>query len=149
MRAARSFSINGPQRSQWIRWPFERQHAFVLSSHPAERGTVLVVDDEPDIRDCICEVLEMEGYQALPAEDGKRGLEALDRVRPRLVLLDVSMPIMDGHEFMQRLRARPELNDVPVVIMTAGKASPPGAVGFLQKPCEVGALLECVARHAA
>lgn len=115
------------------------------STDTGARGTVLVVDDEPDIRECICEVLELEGYQALAAEDGRRGLEALDRVRPCLVLLDVTMPNMDGHEFMQHFRARPGFESVPVVIMSAGRSSPKGASAFLQKPCEVQTLLQCVA----
>ena len=106
---------------------------------------MLVVDDEPDIRECICEVLELEGYEALAAEDGRAGLEALERARPRLVLLDVSMPNMDGHEFMSALRTRPEL-EVPVVVMTAGKSQPEGAKAFIQKPCEVSTLLQCVAQ---
>lgn len=140
-------------RSQedWIQPFAERQHGETLDSEStnAARGTVLVVDDEPDIRECICEVLQLEGYEALAAEDGKKGLEALEQVRPKLVLLDVSMPNMDGHEFMEHFRARPGFEDVPVVIMTAGKSSPRGATAFIQKPCEVNVLLECVAQYCA
>lgn len=110
---------------------------------------VLVVDDEPDIRECICEVLNLEGYETRGAEDGRKALDALEQLRPQLVLLDVSMPNMDGHEFMRALRARPEFEKVPVVIMSAGRSSPKGAVGFLQKPCEVDTLLDCVAQHCA
>lgn len=110
---------------------------------------VLVVDDEPDIRECICEVLNLEGYETISAEDGRQALDAMAVSLPKLVLLDVSMPIMDGHEFMQELRTRAELASVPVVIMTAGRTSPKGAVGLLHKPCEVDTLLDCVARHCA
>jgi DNA-binding response OmpR family regulator len=77
---------------------------------------VLVVDDEPDIRELVRELLERAGHEVIEASDGNEGLRVFFAERPELVILDVSMPGMDGWQMLERIR---ELSDVPVVMLTA------------------------------
>ena len=82
-------------------------------------STVLVVDDMPIFRDPIAASLRLAGFETLCAADGAAAL-ALARVRrPDVVLLDVSMPVMDGFAFLRDLRRDPRLADVPVILLTA------------------------------
>jgi DNA-binding response OmpR family regulator len=77
---------------------------------------ILVVDDEPDIRFLLAELLRRAGYDVVQAEDGRAGLRAVHESRPDLVLLDVSMPELDGWQTLERIR---DLSDVPVMMLTA------------------------------
>jgi two-component system, chemotaxis family, chemotaxis protein CheY len=116
-----------------------------MPPHPC----VLVVDDDPGIRDTLQFMLEDAGYDVLTATTG---LEALDRVnerRPALILLDLQMPLMTGQETLARLRQMPY--QIPVVFMTAGlraqvEAVRHGADGHLAKPFEFDELLQVVRR---
>jgi DNA-binding response OmpR family regulator len=77
---------------------------------------VLVIDDDPDIRALVAELLERAGFVVEQAEDGRAGLRALHRSPPDLVVLDVSMPDMDGWQTLERIR---DLSTVPVMMVTA------------------------------
>ena len=77
---------------------------------------VLVIDDEEDIRLLVCELLRRAGYQVLDAADGRAGLRILHEAVPDLVVLDVSMPLLDGWQTLERIR---DLSDVPVIMLTA------------------------------
>src|SRR3954451_1154753 len=79
-------------------------------------ASVLVVDDEADIRTLVRELLERAGHDVVEARDGNEGLQAFFSSRPDLVVLDVSMPGLDGWGTFERIR---ELSDVPVVMLTA------------------------------
>src|SRR3954470_23412003 len=83
--------------------------------------SILVVDDDDDIREAIKEVLEHEGYSATGASNGHEALQALARgeVRPSLILLDLMMPEMDGWEFLRRIDDEPGLHRIPVALMSA------------------------------
>ena len=101
-----------------------------MSKKPLQ--TVMYVDDEPDIR----EVVEMSlglvaDLSVHTADSGEQALEALPRVQPDMVLLDVMMPGMDGPTTLARMRARPELAGIPVVFMTA-KAMPQEIARFIE-----------------
>jgi DNA-binding response OmpR family regulator len=80
------------------------------------RLRILVIDDEEDIRTLLRELLERAGYSVDEAADGKAGLRQLYANAPALVILDVSMPDMDGYEALERIR---DLSDVPVLMLTA------------------------------
>jgi CheY-like chemotaxis protein len=115
------------------------------------RPLVLVVDDDPDILDAVCDILQGEGYRV---DRARHGLEALDRVaaeRPDLVLLDLMMPVMDGEGFARTLRERGE-RAIPTVVISADgnplRAKAVGAQGFLAKPFDIDALLSEVAALA-
>ena len=84
----------------------------------AEKGTVLVVEDDENTRDLLRRTLESEGHEVCEAANGREGLECLEENEPGLVLLDLMMPKMDGFEFLEALRTG-ENHDVPVVVVTA------------------------------
>jgi DNA-binding response OmpR family regulator len=81
-----------------------------------ERGTILVVDDEPNIADLVELYLRRDGYRVVKAGTGEDGLKAVDHHRPRLVVLDVGLPDIDGLEVCRRLRTTSQL---PVIFLTA------------------------------
>ena len=104
---------------------------------------VVLVDDEPYIRETISFILELEGYQVRAAVNGREGLELIREVKPRAVLLDAMMPEMDGFEVCRRLRADPEVAGTTVFMLTAmgqkldqETAHAAGVDHFLTKPFE-------------
>jgi PAS domain S-box-containing protein len=82
-------------------------------------GDVLVVDDDTDARTRLRTVLERNGWRVREAANGQEALEQVARARPQLILLDLTMPVMDGFTFLGALRAQKEGSDVPVVVLTA------------------------------
>ena len=112
----------------------------------APRRSVLVVEDDEDIRAAIAEILEGEGYEVAIAANGSEALDELEHMRrPCLILLDLMMPVMNGHEFLARLRDTPRMQRVPVLVLTAvSTEAPPGARGLLRKPFIVEELLDAV-----
>ncbi|HEV2902391.1 MAG TPA: response regulator [Gaiellaceae bacterium] len=120
--------------------------AFVSGSGNAAgsrvRGTplVLIVDDDPRIREFVRVNLEMDGYVVREAANAEEGLEALEEHPPDLILLDVMMPGVDGWEMLRRMQERHGMGSIPV-IMFSGQADSSdsdavarGAQGFLGKP---------------
>ena len=79
---------------------------------------ILIVDDEEDMRRIFGAKLAAEGYGVLYAEDGNQGREMARRFRPNLILLDVTMPVMDGFETATRLKSEPETKDIPIIFLT-------------------------------
>jgi signal transduction histidine kinase/DNA-binding response OmpR family regulator/ligand-binding sensor domain-containing protein len=86
---------------------------------PTSHQSVLIVEDDEQAREMLRRALNREGWQVLEAENGRVALERLDGLVPALILLDLMMPEMDGFEFMQQLRERPDCRRVPVVVITA------------------------------
>ena len=81
--------------------------------------SVLVVDDDEDVRELLCDLLIHEGYRVAGAQDGAAALEHLvSGPPPNVVLLDLTMPKMDGYEFLERRAADPRLRDIPVVVIS-------------------------------
>jgi len=113
--------------------------------------TVLVIEDEEELRELIREALEMNGYTVVTADEGQEALDAIARIeRPCLVLLDLLMPGMNGWEFFERMRACPELAAVPVVVhSSAPSRAPEGVSRVLQKPLEFDRLLAVVREYCA
>ena len=101
---------------------------------------ILVVDDDSDFREGLRAALEMKGYQVEEAANGKDALEQIEKKPPLLVLLDLQMPVMNGRELLQKLRAAPDTKDVPVVIISGfgfeWEAELMGAQGYIGKPFE-------------
>jgi CheY-like chemotaxis protein len=110
---------------------------------------VLVVDDDPDILDAICDILDAEGYRVARARHGAEALEQVEAARPDIILLDLMMPVMDGVAFSHALRQRPRVSDIPIVVISADgnpqRAASVGAAGYLAKPFDIEALLAQVA----
>jgi CheY-like chemotaxis protein len=116
--------------------------------------TILVVDDDPLIRLTVTGILEDEGYTVVDAGDGLEALAVLatlDGVRPAAILLDITMPRMDGYAFAEELGRRGLRDALPVIVLTADgraaeKAARVGADGYLTKPFTLPTLLAEVAR---
>ena len=109
-------------------------------------ASVLVVDDDDDIREAICGVLEAEGYTTMTAENGEVALASLDKGRrPCVVLLDLMMPVMNGWDFMRAVSEKGTLDDLPVIVVSAySETVAPGAKRVLKKPLDVKQLLAAV-----
>jgi CheY-like chemotaxis protein len=108
---------------------------------------VLVVDDEIVLAQVIGEFLEDEGYSVLLAHGSRGVLQLLERERPDLVFLDVMMPDGDGRDIVKEMQSRPDLKDLPVVMMSAGVSLQKlnvGVRGFLRKPFDIVELLALV-----
>ncbi len=87
---------------------------------PDARPTVLVLDDDPEICDVVAEVLTDDGFDVVCVSDGALGLEHLElNPRPAAILLDLMMPKLNGWTFADRVRAVPQLRDIPIIVMTA------------------------------
>jgi CheY-like chemotaxis protein len=114
--------------------------------------TVLVVDDDRDIRESLRDLLEHEGYRVRMAADGAEAVAAMEEEPPCLVILDLMMPVMDGWAFRTQQLADPRLAAIPVVILS-GTTEPARAAHdlhvdeILQKPVDVPRLLSVVDRH--
>jgi CheY-like chemotaxis protein len=115
-----------------------------------EDDLILVVDDDPDIRLTLSEVLENAGYCVASAANGEEALQFLRSSGvPCLILLDLMMPRMDGYQFRAEQRKDPALATIPVVILTAGASQPDEleAVAVFRKPFNVDRLVAVVGQH--
>ena len=111
-------------------------------------NTILVVDDEPLIRDVVVDLLRDEGYDVVTADDGHAALEMVQQEAPRLVLMDVMMPRMDGRAAFRAMREQAQGDGLPVILMSA-MAEPadldPEITAFLRKPLDLDHLLTLIA----
>ena len=109
--------------------------------------TVLVIDDDDDVRAVMAAVLEDDGWTVRTAENGLRALDSLVLVRPSAIILDLRMPVMDGLTFAARYREFPEPRAPLVLIsatVTAEAIHATGAAAGLRKPIDLDVLLEIV-----
>jgi CheY-like chemotaxis protein len=140
-------------RAVMLRRPIPPMNA--VNAYPLEsRGTILVVEDDHDIRVSVRNVLEDEGYTVLTVTNGRSALDLLEHEAavgdaPCLIILDLMLPVMDGWHFADRLREDPQLGKIPIVIMSAYEdpPPPPAAVGFVKKPVDTETLLQMIALH--
>ena len=118
------------------------------------KKTVVCVEDEPEIIDLIRLILGRKGFDLTGATGGLEGLEAIRRVKPDLVLLDLMMPDMDGWEVYQQMKADPDLKNIPVIVVTAKAQSIDKILGlhiakvddYVTKPFGPQELLQSVER---
>ena len=116
------------------------------------KEVVLVVDDDDDLRETICDVLEDDGFAAASAANGKEALDYLrSSPRPAMILLDLSMPVMDGVTFRELQRSDPAFAEIPVVVFSAAASLAEKCrdlgVEVLKKPLKLEQLLAVVARY--
>jgi CheY-like chemotaxis protein len=115
---------------------------------------ILIVDDEPNIRDMKRLLLEEEGFRVVEAENGREGVEVAIRKRPRLILMNCLMPLMDGLEATEAIRREPELKRVPSLMTSAfmekemrDRALLAGCNDYLEEPCDCDELIDKVMAH--
>ena len=112
------------------------------------QGTILIVEDDLEIRKTLTWILEAEGYAVVTAENGAAGLAALDTIEPDLVMLDGYMPVMDGVEFAREFNRRGFTH--PILAMTASRGpdwpAEIGAAARVGKPFDLEQLLALIAR---
>lgn len=114
-------------------------------------GPILVIDDDPSILETVAEILSYEGYDVERATNGQEGLALVEQIKPRLVLLDMRMPVLDGWGFAQEVKQQGLA--FPIVVMTAAQdakrwAAEIAADGYIAKPFELVDLLDAV-EHAS
>jgi two-component system cell cycle response regulator DivK len=107
-------------------------------------GKILIVDDNQDSRELVVKVLKTRGYQTIEAVDGEEALEKAVAERPDLILMDRSLPKIDGYEVTRRLKSQQDFKDIPIVALTAHamrgdreKALKAGCEGYISKPINV------------
>ena len=112
--------------------------------------TILLVDDDADLRCAMSAVLEDAGYQVVQAEDGVQALAALEREPADFAIVDVMMPVMDGLQLFDQVRAGTRCPRLPMLLVTASRLNPTTLAGrdvpLLLKPVTPAALLEAIAR---
>jgi two-component system, cell cycle response regulator DivK len=116
--------------------------------------TVLVVEDQLELRAIHTLYLQRHGYHVLAAEDGAQALSAVEEFTPDLIIMDCLMPGVDGLQATERLKGDPKTRDIPVVLLTSlsygavgRRARAAGCDGVLSKPCDPGRVLQEVRRR--
>jgi CheY-like chemotaxis protein len=109
--------------------------------------SILIVEDEPDGREALSELLQAKGYDVVCAENGKAALDEIATKKPKLILLDLTMPVMDGNAFLDVARRRHLLENVAVIVTTAEPSpSTAGAAAVVKKPIRLERLLSLIGR---
>ena len=134
--------------------PFDKgearpEHPDMAADGPC--GGVLVVDDDPDIRESLREVLEDEGYEVACVGNGREALDHLKAASPRpcVILLDLMMPVMDGWQFRREQKLDADIADIPLVVITATGKRPVliDAAELVMKPLDLSQLFSAVERY--
>ena len=121
----------------------------LFKSTPHRTRKILLVDDEPDLVDTIQCRLEANNFEVVTASNGLEGLERAAETGPDLILLDTNMPVLNGHEMLERIRKNPATRDIPVIMCTAlceagdiAAASAYGIADYVTKPFDFTELIE-------
>jgi CheY-like chemotaxis protein len=122
------------------------------NSKLTDEKLVLLVDDDPLGRESLSELLDAKGYSVLEAENGQTALEVLKKTPyfPCLIVLDLTMPVMDGREFLKLRAVDPILRDIPVVVVSGNMPSGEPLVGidaYLRNPVKVDRLIEVIDQY--
>lgn len=118
------------------------------------KGPILIIEDDPEIRESLVDILVDEGYNVVSAKNGKEGLEYLSTTEkpPCLVFIDLMMPVMDGKTFRVEQSKNPAIADIPTVLFSADgqldkKAVSIGFKEYLKKPIDLNELLVIAERY--
>jgi CheY-like chemotaxis protein len=119
----------------------------------AATGYILLIEDDAGVRDVLTDILRDEGYAVAAAKNGREALGYLEsNPAPRLIMLDLMMPVMDGQAFRAEQLKIPTFAVIPTVVLSAARngketAEALGAQGYLQKPIDLEALLAVIVQH--
>jgi two-component system cell cycle response regulator DivK len=112
---------------------------------------ILVVEDQEDNRQIIRDLLTSAGYELVEAVDGEEGVRLAESERPDLILMDIQLPVLDGHEATRRIKQNPELRHIPIIVVTSyalsgddQKAMAAGSDGYMAKPFSPRQLLATI-----
>jgi len=112
---------------------------------------ILVIEDEEFVRETISDMLEIEGYIPILANNGESGLNCLSELRPDLILCDINMPVMDGYEVLERIKSTGDLSSIPFIFLTAKASNNDmrrgmelGADDYIFKPFKARDLLNAI-----
>ncbi len=118
--------------------------------------TVLIIEDNLEIRENTAELLELGGYNVVSAENGRQGLAMAVKVKPDIILCDIMMPEVNGYEVIRELKANAETAAIPFVYVTASGeksevklAMDMGANGYVRKPFDTKELMQVISRCLA
>ncbi|HNZ00745.1 MAG TPA: response regulator [Anaerolineaceae bacterium] len=118
--------------------------------------TILYVEDNPDNRLLVRRLLQAGGYSVIEAETASQALNVLTTARPKLILMDINMPDMDGYTLTGKLKANPDTANIPVIAITANvmrgdreRTLQAGCDGYIEKPIDVDRFLDQVASFLA
>lgn len=113
--------------------------------------TVLVIEDNLILRDNACEMLELKGYKAISAGNGKTGIASARTNRPDIIICDILMPEADGYEVFDALKSDPVTSVIPFIFLTASAHKQDiddrlgvGSVGYIRKPFEAKEFFETI-----
>ena len=119
----------------------------------SKNETILYVEDNQDNRKLVRRVLEADGYTVNEAENAQEALAYLNTKPPALILMDISMPDMDGYALTAKIRAMPEFTKIPIIAMTANvmrgdreRSLEAGCDGYIQKPIDIDILTQQIER---
>ena len=121
---------------------------MITDADTNDRAIVLLVEDEDELRDIVGDLLEDDGYEVIPAANGKQAIDFLQSADelPSVIVLDLMMPIVSGWECLRAIQSQERFASIPVLVVTAmGRDRPPG-VTLLKKPFSIADLLETVRR---
>jgi CheY-like chemotaxis protein len=108
---------------------------------------ILVIEDDEDTRDALRDLLAGQNYPVLDASNGQEALRVLARTRPALIIMDLSMPVMNGWQLLDFIHQKSLLPGVPIIVLSADSKPPSPDVCFLQKPVGAEHLLEAVSER--
>jgi signal transduction histidine kinase/CheY-like chemotaxis protein len=148
-----SFELDLPA-STGVALPKAVENTSGITGYAGRRRKILVADDLPGNRAVIIDMLLPLGFIILEAKDGRAALDLLPKERPDLVLTDITMPVIDGVQFIQYTRQMEAFRELPIIPVSAsvleaevGRCRTLGCADFLTKPVEYGKLLECLQRR--
>jgi signal transduction histidine kinase/DNA-binding NarL/FixJ family response regulator len=144
------FAIEIPETTQWLEVAAVEFQGKIIG-YKGARQKILIVDDRWENRSVIVNLLEPLGFEMLEASNGQEGLDMMAIDRPNFIITDLSMPIMDGCEMLDRLSQIPELKDIPTIVSSASvfasdrqKSLAAGAREFLPKPIQSQSLFQAI-----
>jgi CheY-like chemotaxis protein len=131
--------------------PISNQDAVAAPESKSHEDTILVIDDDPAVRDLMSRYLIKSGLHPVTAANGEEGLRLAKQIRPRVITLDVVMPGTDGWGILGRLKADPELASIPVIMVTIVdnevRGMKLGASSYVVKPVDRELLAELIKKH--
>jgi signal transduction histidine kinase/CheY-like chemotaxis protein len=148
-----SFEVKLPDALDWAD-SFRMTSQGAIAGYEGKKRKILVVDDRWENRSVLINLLEPIGFELLEAENGQEGMDRALTKQPDLIVTDLAMPVMDGFEFLEKVRSHPQLQEIPILVSSASafeidrhKSLAAGSNDFLPKPVQADILLEFIQKY--